>query len=66
MFARLKLRAICGFILPNIVCYVLSDKTSENSAKKGAYQNACFLHFWTLGPLLVIRFEGVFSCRKVC
>ena len=34
-----------NFILP-------SDKTSENSAKKGAYQNAYFLHFWTLCPVL--------------
>ena len=25
--------------------YVLKDKTSENSAKKGAYPNAYFLHF---------------------
>ena len=32
--------------------YVLKDKTSENSAKKGAYLNAYFWHFWTLAPLL--------------
>ena len=24
------------------LCYVLSDQTSENSAKKGTYQNAYF------------------------
>ena len=32
--------------------YVLKDKTSENSAKKGTYLNAYFWHFWTLAPLL--------------
>ena len=32
--------------------YVLKDKTSENSAKKGTYLNAYFWHFLTLAPLL--------------
>ena len=32
--------------------YILKDKTSENSAKKGTYLNAYFWHFWTLAPLL--------------
>ena len=41
MFARLKLSAISGFILP-ILCTKVKDKTSENSAKKGAYLNAYF------------------------
>ena len=34
--------------------YVLKDKTSKNSAKKGRYLNAYFWHFWTLAPLLVL------------
>ena len=48
MFARLKLSAISGFILLH---YVLkNNKTSENSAKKGAYLNAYFDIFepWVL------------------
>ena len=40
------------YLVSYCLCYVLSDKTSENSAKKGTYQNAYFWHFWTLAPLL--------------
>ena len=37
--------------------YLLKDKTSENSAKKGAYLNAYFWHFLTLAPLLDTDFN---------
>ena len=40
------------YLVSYCLYYVLKDKTSENSAKKGAYLNAYFLHFWTLAPLL--------------
>ena len=40
------------YLVSYCLYYVLKDKTSENSAKKGAYLNAYFWHFWTLAPLL--------------
>ena len=42
------------YLVSYCLYYVLKDKTSENSAKKGAYLNAYFWHFWTLAPLLYI------------
>ena len=41
------------YLVSYCLYYVLKDKTSENSAKKGAYLNAYFWHFWTLAPLLL-------------
>ena len=40
------------YLVSYCLYYVLKDKTGENSAKKGTYLNAFFLHFWTLAPLL--------------
>ena len=40
------------YLVSYCLYYVLKDKTSENSAKKGTYLNAYFWHFWTLAPLL--------------
>ena len=41
------------YLVSYCLYYVLKDETSENSAKKGTYQNAYFWHFWTLAPLLL-------------
>ena len=57
MFARLNLSAISGLYC---ICYALTDKSSENSAKKGAYLNVYSGHFSTLGPLLYISFGDTF------
>ena len=43
------------YLVSYCLYYVLKDKTSENSAKKGAYLNAYFWHFWTLAPLLELH-----------
>ena len=40
------------YLVSTCLNYVLKDKTSESSAKKGTYLNAYFWHFWTLAPLL--------------
>ena len=41
------------YLVSNCLYHVLKDKTSENSAKKGANLNAYFWHFLTLAPLLL-------------
>ena len=43
------------YLVSYCLYYVLMDKTSENSAKKGTYQSAYFWHFWTLAPLLNVQ-----------
>ena len=40
------------YLVSYCLYFVPKDKTSENSAKKGAYLNAYFWHLWPLAPLL--------------
>ena len=43
------------YLVSYCLYYVLMDKTSEDSAKKGAYLTAYIWHFWTLAPLLEVK-----------